>query len=127
MLGLLLPSAPPAAHLSLSKVKSANFLPLLDFLQKLRFPPSVRIAAARMIALVVYTPGMVPLRGAEARAYARSGGMTATTAPTEAFRGGVVPTYRRAGSLRPSERVGGVVPTNRGRNAFPVAPAPPVP
>lgn len=53
--------------------------------------------------------------------------MTATTAPTEAFRGGVVPTYRRAGSLRPSERVGGVVPTNRGRNAFPVAPAPPVP
>ena len=53
--------------------------------------------------------------------------MTATTAPTEAFRGGVVPTNRRAGSLRPSERVGGVVPTNRGRNAFPVAPAPPVP
>ena len=82
---------------------------------------------ARMIALVVYTPGMVPLRGAEARAYARSGGMTATTAPTEceAFRGGVVPTYRRTGSLRPSERVGpAYVPTNRGRNAFPVAPAP---
>ena len=81
-----------------------------------------------MIALAwCQTTGMVPLRGAEARAYARSGGMTATTAPTEAFRGGVVPTYRRAGSLRPSERVGGVVPTNRGRNAFPVAPAAPVP
>ena len=79
-----------------------------------------------MIALAwCQTTGMVPLRGAEARAYARSGGMTATTAPTEAFRGGVVPTYRRAGSLRPSERVGpAYVPTNRGRNAFPVAPAP---